>query len=139
MDRNATRDAGVGEDSGELAAGGLVESDVGDDAVAEESGFAAFGAVEELVGNKEFPRPEVFLKGAYGAYGDNPFDAEKLHGVDVGAEVELARRNAVTARVTREKGYALPFHRANDEGVGGISKGCLDTNFANVFQAIHAV
>ena len=139
VDRNFLGAAGFAENGGELRAGGLVEGDVGDDAIAEEGGFATLGAVEELIGNEEFTGAQIFLEGADGADRDDALDAEKLHGVDIGAEIEFGGENAMAATVTGKKGDALPFQGADDEGVGGIAEGSLDANFAGVGQTAHGI
>src|SRR5882724_3878276 len=62
MDWNGAVNAGVGEDAGDLRASWLVERDMSDDAVAEESGDAALGAIDELISNEKFTRPKIFFK-----------------------------------------------------------------------------
>ena len=59
MHGNGTGNARVGEHGGELRAGGLVEGDVGHDAIAEKSGFAALGAVEKLIHDKKFAGAQI--------------------------------------------------------------------------------
>jgi len=56
MDLDAAMHTGVGERVRNLRAGWLVEGDVGDQAVAKKSGGALAGAVDELIGDQEFPR-----------------------------------------------------------------------------------
>jgi hypothetical protein len=139
VDGNALRAAGFGEDGGKLRASRLVEGDVSDDAVAEESGFATFGAVEELIGDQELARLEIFPERAHGTDRDDALHAEEFHGVDVGAEVEFRRKDAVAAAVAGEERDALSFQSAEDEGVGGIAEGSFEAEFASVGQSGHGV
>ena len=78
-----------------------------DQAFAEEGGDAAARAIEELIGDDEVERPVFFLERADRAERDDALDAQRLHAVDVGAEVEFAGRNAMAASVAREKGHPL--------------------------------
>src|SRR5580704_235488 len=139
MNGDVLRAAGLGEHGGELRANGLVEGDVGDNAVTEEGGFAALGAVEELIGDQELAGLEIFPEGAHGAHGNDALHAEEFHGVNVGAEVEFGGKNAMAASMAREKRDALPFQSAEDEGVGGIAEGSFEADFAGVGQARHGV
>ena len=68
------------------------ERDVGHQAVAEKGADASAGAVVELIGNHEILRLQLLSQAANRARRQDPFDAERLHGVDVGAEVQLARQ-----------------------------------------------
>ena len=85
-----------------------------DQAFAEEGRDAAARAVEELVGDDEIERAMLFLERADGAEGDDALHAERFHAVDIGAEVQFRRRDAVTAPVAREKRHLLAGERAED-------------------------
>ena len=126
IDRNGHGDASVGENGGELRAGGLIECDVGDQSVAEERGDAALGAVEKLVGHKKFAGAQILLQRADGANGNNALDAEKLHRVDVGAEVQFARKNSMAAAMAGKEGDALAFESAENDFVGRVAKRGFD-------------
>jgi len=82
------------------------------------------GAVNELVGDDEVRRLVFFLEGADGGDRDDALDAELLHAVDVGAEVELRRQDAVAATVAREKTQraGLPI-RPGRRGLMGRQRG----------------
>ncbi len=134
----AARQAVV-HDAGQLRADGIGEADVRDQAFAEERGDAAAGAVEELIGNDEIERPVLFLERADRAERDDALDAERLHAVDVGAEVQLRRRDAMAAAVAREEGDLSPGQRAEDVVVRRRAEGRVDDDFFLRFKAGHGV
>src|SRR5207244_7408310 len=76
---------------------------------------------------------------ADGADGDNALDAEHLHGVDIGAEVQFAGKNAMPAAVTRKKSDPLAFKIADHDFVGRLAERGLDTQFARIAEAAHRV
>ena len=125
MRLHAGRVAGRAQHARELRAGGLVEAHVGHDAAAEKRGHAPVGAVEKLVWDHEVQRGQIFAQRADRAYGDHALDSEQLHGVEIGAIVDLRRHQAMAARVPREESDALAFERADHERVGGIAEGRL--------------
>ena len=45
----------------------------------------------------------------------------------------------MAAAVARQERHALPFQRADDDGVGGIAERRLDADFARVGEARHGV
>ena len=90
-------------DFGELRADGIGEADVRDQPFAEESGDAAAGAVEELIGDHEIERVMFFFREPTALKRDDALDSECFHAVDVGAEVQLRRRNAMAAAVARQE------------------------------------
>ena len=68
----------LADDRGESGVKGLGESDVADPAVFEECPAAyAFGAVDDLVGQKEVAGADVLLEGADGGEGDDCADAQR--------------------------------------------------------------
>ena len=81
----------------------VAEGHVADDAVAEEGRVSIERPVDELVGNDEVRRLMLFLERAHRRYRQNVFDAEHLHAVDIGAEVEFAGKQAVPASVARQE------------------------------------
>ena len=80
----------------ELGTDGLSEADVDRDAISKK-GIPAPRPVEELVGENDVPRPDLFLKRTAGVDRDNPPDAEHLEPVDVGQEIDIGRKETVTA------------------------------------------
>src|SRR5262249_20917251 len=99
------------------------------DAIAEESGFPAAGAIKKLIGDQEFRGREIFAQRANCTNRNNFLDAEQLHRANVGAIVDFGGREKMASAVTSKKGHAMAFQRAYDECIGGITKGSLDTNF----------
>ena len=85
MPTTPTSAQALAKTSDDDGADGVAEGDVADDAVAEEGGGAGEGAVDELVGDDEVGGLVLFLEAADGADGEDAGDAERLHGVDVGA------------------------------------------------------
>src|SRR4026208_2436711 len=70
---------------------------------AEERADAAPRAIEKLIGHQNVERPVFFLQAADRARRQDALDAEHLEAVDVGAEIQLRREDAMADAVTREK------------------------------------
>ena len=88
-----------------------------------------FRSVVKLIGQDDVERLEFFFQGADGAGGENPFHAEFLEPIDVGAEVEFRRRDRVIAIVPRQKCDAPSFERSDAIGIGWFSEGRFDFDF----------
>src|SRR5581483_6429121 len=71
--------------------------------------------------------------------GNNAFDAELLHAVDVGTEVEFGRHDAVAASMTRQKSDFATFECAQDVCVGRRSEGSFQLLFVYIGEAGHGV
>ncbi len=87
----------------QLRADGVRETDVRDQAFAEKCGDTAACAVDELVRDHEVQRLMFFLERTDGAERKNALDAQHLHAVNVGAEVQLRWGEAMPAAVARQK------------------------------------
>ena len=70
---------------------------------------------------------------------DQELDAELFEAVDVGAEVELRREQAVTAAVPGEEDDFAAVELTHDEGVGRRPPGGLDLPLLGHFEAGHLV
>src|SRR5258708_30977630 len=70
VDFNAAMKASVGENAGNLRAGGLVKCDVSDEAAPEKCGDAIFGAIDELVCDEKLNGSEVLFQGSRRADGN---------------------------------------------------------------------
>ena len=110
----------------ELRADGMREADVRDQAFAEERRDASARAVDELIRNHEVERLVFFLERADRAERENAFHAQRFHSVDVGAEIQLRRRDAMAAAVARQKRDffarpACPTMYASDGAPHGVS------------------
>ena len=115
------------------------EGDVGHQTVAEKGADASAGTVVELIGNHEILRLQFLSQAANRARRHNPFDAERLHRVDVGAEVQLARQEPVAQAVPGQERDALPTQRRQDEGRGRLAKGRWDNALFAIGQLGHVV
>ena len=82
---------------------------------------------------------DVLAHATDGADGDDPFDAEGFHAVEVGAKVDCRWRDAVAAPVTRQENHFTVSQGAQNEGVGRWPEGGFDLLLANVFQSRHGV
>ena len=131
--------AGIGSGFGDGGADRIAEGDVADDAVAEKSGDAMKGAIDELVGHDEVGGLVLFLERADGGDGDDALDAEFLEGVNVGAEVQLGGKNAMAAAVAREKGDFAALELAEDKGVRWIAERRFYALFVDVGESGHGI
>ena len=131
--------AGVGEGFRGDLADGVAEADVGYDAVGEEAALPRKGAVDELIGNDEVGGLVLFLQRPHSGSGQDEFDAELLEPVNIGAEVELAGRDAVAAAVTGQEGDGPAVELAYHVGVRGLAEGGVERDLAQVGDAGHGV
>src|SRR5256886_10856004 len=115
------------------------EGHVSNDSLSKKSGGAVFRAIEELVGDKELSRTEIFLQRTDGAHRDDALHAQKLHRVDIGAIVDFAGKDTVPAAVACQKGHALPFQSAKDDAIGSFTERRLHTNLTRVRQSAHRI
>jgi hypothetical protein len=95
---------------------------VANDSVAEKGGAAQGGAVDELIGDYEFGWFVLEFEGAHGRDGDDPFDAQLLHGEDVGAEVQVGGEDTVASAVASQEDYLAALQFTGHKNVGGITK-----------------
>ncbi len=102
----------------QIAANRLGEPDMRHDAVAEEGVDAMPRAIDELIGDNEVQRPMLFLQRADGRERQNALDAKLLHAMNVGAIVDLGRRETMPVAVARQKRDLAAFQRAQHVGVG---------------------
>jgi len=123
----------------EFSADWVSESDVSDNSVAEKSINPMAGAVEELVGNHELQRFVLFLERSNGRDGDDALDAELLESVDIGAEIELARHEAMAASVTREERDLATLEGAADVRVRRGTERGSDFDFLYFCKAGHGI
>jgi hypothetical protein len=134
----AARDA-ADRDVDQARADRLGERDVGHQAVAEEGVDAVAGAVEELVGDDDVGRLVVDLQRADGGDRDQLLDSQRLEAVDVGAVVELGRRQPVAASVARQEGDRAPVQLADDVGVRRLAERRRDPPLLAHHQPLHLV
>jgi hypothetical protein len=139
VDGDSAKVAGFDENSRYLRAGRLIKGDVGNQACAEKSGDAMAGAIDELIGDQEFAGGEIFFERTDSADGDDSVHAKELERVDVGAIVDFARKNAMTAAVAGEECDGFPFEEAGNNGIGRIAEGRFDADFLAVIEPLHRV
>src|SRR5262249_14311911 len=80
---------------------GMRHRDMRDAAAPEEAFLPREGAVDELVDDHELARRQLLLEAADGRERQDVGDAGALQRVDIGAEIDLARRDGMTAAVAR--------------------------------------
>ena len=136
---HADGSAGVRGCIGDGGADRIAESDVADDAVAEERGDAMERAIDELVGNDEVGGLVLFLERSDGGDREDALHAELFEGVNIGAEVEFRGKNAMAAAVAREEGDFAAFQFAENEGIGWVAEGRLDALFVLIGKAGHGI
>ena len=74
---------------------GMREADMRDQAFAEKRRHPAARAVDKLIGDHEIERLVLFLERPHRAQRKNPLHAQRLESVNVRAEIQLRRRNAM--------------------------------------------
>ncbi len=136
MDGRADRPSSRGDRQRDVGAEGVGEAHVHDDALAEERAGPRLGAVEELIGNYDVERLELFAQAADGAGRHDLLDAEQHHAPDVGAVVDLGGQDAVTTRVARQEGGRHAAQVAHEERVAGRSERSLEFDFASVVEQL---
>ena len=115
------------------------ERDVRDEAAAEEGADASLRPIEELIGHDDVERLVFLLQAADGARRQDALDAEHLEAVDVRAEVQLRRQDAVPDAVARQKRDALAAQRADHVRPGRIAERRRDGLLFAVGQLRHVV
>ena len=127
-------------DAAEIRADRMSEGHVHHDALAGEEGAdAPVGPIEELVGHHHVQRRVLLLEAADRAGREDPLDAQKLESEDVGAEVELRRRDPVTGPVPREKRHATPTQRRGHIGSARVAERRRQPDLLAVRQLLHVV
>ena len=92
---------GFQKDLSQVFADRVGKGDVGDDALSKEGMvLGLFGSVDKLVDEDDVAGMVLGLEGTDGADADDPFDAERFHGPDVGAVVEFGGHQAVSSGVS---------------------------------------
>ena len=115
------------------------EADVRHQAFAEERRHTPARAIDELIGDHEIARRMLFPQATDGAEREDPFDAQFLESINVGAEVQLRRADAVAAAVARQEGDGLAFEFADDIIVGRLAEGGFDAHLVLPGKARHRI
>ena len=95
-------------------ANGMREADVRDQSFAEKRGDAAACAIDKLIRDHEIERLVFFLQRAHGAERENALHAQRLHAVNIGAEIQLRRRDPVPPPVPRQERDLFARQLADD-------------------------
>ncbi len=91
--------------------------------------------VDELIDDDDVAGSKLFPQAADRADGQQELDAEPLQRVHVGAKVDLARRDAVTAAVPRHKRHADAAESSDHQRIGGLAEWRPHANLAGSFQS----
>ena len=130
---------GLVELGGEISAKRIGHADVTDKPVAKEGTFAAFGVVENLVGDDDVAGGVIVAQRAAGADRNDAFNAQQFEGVDVGAVVDFGGSQPVAFAVAGEKGDFDSVEVADHHWVAGRAKGCDDVTLFDIIEADHVV
>src|SRR6185312_13424529 len=79
------------------------------------TGSAPRGVIDQLVGNREYPRTHVVANAAHRIHADHAPHAEFVQGIDIGAIVDAMRRNRMPFAMACEERDALAFHFAHGD------------------------
>src|SRR5438874_1088444 len=96
-------------------------------------------AVDELVWHNKVRRLVLFLERSYGGNGEYPLDAQALHAVNVGAKIDLRRKDAVSASMPRQKCHLASLERTQNVDVRSFAERRLHRDFMNVGKAGHGI
>src|SRR5579862_2828947 len=97
------------------------------------------GAVNELVGHDEIGGLVLLLQGSNRRDGKYAFHTKLLEGIDIGAEVEFGREDAMPAAVTSEEGDITALQFAENERIGWVAKRSFDAFFMHIGEAGHGI
>src|SRR5690606_28002456 len=116
------------------------EGNVGDDAATEKAVVkGSLGPIDELIDEDDVARFVSALESADSADAENPFHAETSECPDVGAVVQFARQDAVTAAMAGKEDDLAAFQSAGQEVTGRISERSFDFDPLGVDEAFDVV
>src|SRR5579863_5290171 len=136
---HARLDASRLDHSGKFRTNGIGESNVRDNAAAEERIYAMAGTVEKLIGDDKLHRLVLLFERPNRRNGDNALDTELLEGVNVGAKIQLARQDSMAASMPRQKCHLAPLEHAADKGVGSRAEWSFYPHLLCFAQAGHGI
>src|SRR5690606_20359697 len=120
-------------------ANGLRHADMGYEAGAKKALLAVDGPVDELIDDHEGAGRERLLERAAGADRNDLGHPGALHGIDIGAVVDLRRRQAMAAAVTGQKDHLDPVQAAEQQMVGRWPERALDRLPARIRQPVKLI
>src|SRR5438552_17847396 len=77
-------------------------------------------AIKELIGDDELHRFVLFLQRTNRGNGNNTLDSELLKAINVGAKIQLGRKNAMPTPMACQERDLSAFQCAETVGVGGL-------------------
>ena len=110
-----------------------------DETFAEEGRNAAARAIEKLIGNDEIERPKLFFERSNSAQRKNALYAERLHAIDVRAEIQSEGESRCPRAVARQERDCMTFQFANDVVIRRRAERCVDRDFFLRVEAWHGV
>ena len=127
-------------DGAQLGVERVRETDVANDAALEEGeGAHALGPVDDLVRDDKVHRLDLLAQGADGGEGDDGAHADGAQGGDVGARVDLVRRDLVVDAVAGEEGDGDARVLEDHDGARGLAPGGVDVERGDGSVAIDLV
>ena len=81
----------------------------------------------------------LLLEGAYGGDGDDALNPELLEAMNVGAEIEFAWKDPVSASVASQERDFTALEHSADVGIGGTAKRGPEANFFDFGEAGHGI
>ncbi len=112
---------------------------MGDAAGTEKAFRAGKGAVDELIDDDEVARHQILAQAADRRERDDVGDAAALQRVDIGAEIDLRRRQEMPAPVPRHEHDPLSAEDAEAEFVRGLPERALDPPPGDIGQPVDLV
>src|SRR6185312_12845186 len=109
--------AGAGERIAEPAADRMAERHMRDEPAAEKALAPRKGAIDELINQHEGAGRQLRLEAAHRGQRDEVGDAGPLQRIDIGAVVDLRRRDAMAAAMARQEDDARTGERAEAQFV----------------------
>src|SRR6185369_6771478 len=95
--------------------------------------------IEKLIRNHHVERRVLLLQRSDCRRRENTLDTKQLHRIDIRAEWNFRRRQAMTTPVTRQERNAFAFECAYDERIGRWSKRSVNFDFFDRSQLRHLV
>ena len=112
---------------------------MGDAAGAEKALRPGKGAVDELVDDDEIAGRQILAQAADSGERHDVGDAAALQRVDIGAEIDLGRRQHVAAAVARHEHDRVAVERAKAEFVRGRTERAVDPPPGDIGEAVDLV
>ena len=110
---------------------------MGDNAVVEKGVDTVLCTVDELVGNHDVARFDIFSERAATADGDNLFDANGFERIDVSAVGQFRWRDEMPPAVPGKEGNFNAFEGADGNDIAGLAERGIDVNFLDVGHAFY--